>query len=79
MSLNLREFRPLPGLPAYLVHRDGHVATLKKERPALLAERRPESERPTFITVRIGRTDVRVRDLVLAMYGDVGAFMDRVS
>ena len=64
---DLAEFAPLPGLPGYLVHPDGRVASVKKDAPVLLKV--SQRARPHLATVRLGRVDVRVRDLTYAMFG----------
>lgn len=73
--LDLSEFIPLPTQPAYLVRRDGRVASLKKDPPALLSEQKSNS--PVGYRVRLGRTDYRVRDLVAILWGDASEFEAR--
>jgi class 3 adenylate cyclase len=72
---DLTGFVPLPHNPAYLVHPDGRVVSLKKQMPTVLSEHRAVS--PVWWRVRIGRYDIRVRDLVLVMFGDPSKFEDR--
>lgn len=64
---DLAEFTPLPGLPGYLAHPDGRVVSVKKDAPALLAV--SDRARPHLSTVRIGRVDVRIRDLTHVLFG----------
>ena len=75
--LNLNGFVPLPHDPAYLVHADGRVASLKKTPTSLLSERRRRSA--VNWRVRIGRTEVRVRDLAFIMHGTTQPFDDRAD
>ncbi len=65
--LNLNGFVHIPGQPGYLAHPDGRIASLKKETPRLLATHIPARE--TLATVRLGHTDIRVRDITLVMFG----------
>lgn len=70
MSLDLTGFVPIPGQPGYLVDPAGRVASLKKVSPSLLKVRYPR--RMQLATVRIGGTDIRVRDLVSIVFGPQG-------
>lgn len=74
-QLNLAEFTALPHNPAYMVHPDGRVVSLKKESPRVLSEQKGRS--PVWWRVRIGRIDVRIRDLVLVMFGTSAEFEER--
>lgn len=75
--LNLAEFTPLPHNPAYLVHPDGRVISLKKQQPMVLSEK--TARRSDLWRVRIGHTEVRVRDLVFIMFGTTAAFLERAE
>lgn len=72
-------FVPLPGLSGYGIHPDGRVVSLKKQRPAILAERHSDSGNETYTTVRIGHTDLRVRDLVTAFFGGSVRMSERLD
>lgn len=74
---DLTDFIPLPHNPAYLVHPDGRVASLKKETPHILSEQRAVS--PVWWRVRLGHNEVRVRDLVLILFGDTSQFHRRAQ
>lgn len=76
-QLDLTGFQPLPHNPAYLVHPDGRVVSLKKGMPRVLSEQRAVS--PVWWRVRLGHYDVRVRDLVLILFGDLDQFHRRAE
>ena len=73
--LDLTGFVALPHDPAYLVRKDGRVASLKKQAPVLLSEQKASS--PVWYRVRRGSRDYRVRDLVAIMFGDTSEFEAR--
>lgn len=76
-DLNLTEFTPIPGMPGYLVAPDGRVASLKKRQPRLLAWELPESDRDYGVTVKLNGERIRVRDIVLVLFGTAVAFQER--
>ncbi len=75
--LDLTGFVELPGDPAYRIHPDGRVASLKKTPAALLAEHRRSN--PRLSTVRLGGIEVRIRDLLVAVFGSAGNYYERVE
>lgn len=58
----------IPTIPGYYCHADGRVVSVKKDRPTVLAvdDRSPV---PRRWTVRLGRSDLRVYDLVAILHG----------
>ncbi|GAA2182109.1 hypothetical protein GCM10009785_19870 [Brooklawnia cerclae] len=75
--LDLTGFAEIPGDPAYRIHPDGRVASLKKTLPAVLTERRASN--PRLSTVRLGGVDVRVRDLLVAVFGTAHDYYERIE
>jgi len=67
-------FVPVPHHPAFLVHPDGRVLSLKKSPPALMAEKCGKS---VWRRVKVNGVEVRVRDLVWLTFGTVGPFQER--
>ena len=74
-AIDMTGFVPIPGLPGYLVHPDGCVVSLKKESPRILSEHTGGA--PVWWRTKIGRHDVRTRDLVHIMFGSTAAFEER--
>jgi hypothetical protein len=77
-DLNLSEFMPIPGLPGYLAAKDGRVVSLKKARPTLLEWEIPESCREAFVTVKLSGRRIKVRDLVIVLFGTDAQFFSRL-
>lgn len=71
--LDLSQFREIPTHPAYRVRRDGRVYSLKSEH--ILSEHRTKN--PHGWRVRLGNTELRIRDLVWTIWGDASDFNER--
>lgn len=72
-QIDLAEFKPIPAHPAYLVHPDGRIASLKKERPRLLTVNN-QAFRPSRWTVKFAGRRVRVSQLLFTVFGSSAAF-----
>ena len=72
-------YRPVPGRPAYFVHRDGRVISIKQRDLRILTEQGSPRGGGVWLRVTIDGHLYRVRDLVGLTYGgDLAAFRSRV-
>ncbi len=71
--LDLTGFVPVPAWPAYLIHPDGRVATLKARQPRLLAVD-DSSWNPKAWAVQLSGERVRIHQLLYVLFGDTTAF-----
>lgn len=74
-QIDLTGFHPIPALPAYLVHPDGRVVSLKKERPRQLTVNK-RSFNPDRWTVKLAGRRLRVSQLLFTMFGTSEEFTE---